>query len=74
MKIIKQGDENKRVRKDVEFVCEECGCMFLAEGNDYCLEKRYLRGQSFQVEHTFATTICPNCTKLCEKEIFNSIY
>lgn len=73
MKIIKDGDESKRVEKVVEFVCENCGCSFLAGENEYSLEKRYLRGSGIELEDTIATTFCPNCTMSCEKEIFSKL-
>ena len=74
MKIIKDGDESKRVEKVVEFVCENCGCSFLAGENEYSLKKRYLNGKTFSFEHTIATTLCPNCTKLCEVFVISKCY
>lgn len=61
MKIIKHGNP-KRNKPDLEFECRNCGCIFVAEYEEY---------QKFdsQKDGPWAEIICPECKSRVVKDI-----
>ena len=53
MKILVQGDLN-RLKKIKKFSCDKCGCVFLADQNEY-------RNNSNQHDGTMFSINCPCC-------------
>lgn len=55
MKILVQGRKAKKYRR---FECEVCGCVFLADRNEYKFEGRYFINDTCLDNYSCS---CPNC-------------
>lgn len=69
MKIIRDGDpetaERNRLLKVVEFTCEECGCVFQANKNEYRFFVNQIQGDWYKVDCPYCeTTITPDYSKV----------
>lgn len=57
MRILKQGFQNRKVKK---FSCKNCGCEFEADNTEY-----QTAGQiAYQYDGTTATCKCPGCGRI----------
>lgn len=61
MKIIKHGNPKKN-KPDAKFVCEHCGCVFIAEWGEYEKHDSY--------QGNWVESICPECKRrtTCDEE------
>lgn len=61
MKIIKKGDPRK-YKPEIEFVCQKCGCVFVAEYGEYEKHESQIQGTSYMSK-------CPECGYTASKDV-----
>lgn len=61
MKIIEHEDPKKN-KPDVRFVCNHCGCIFIAESGEYEKHDSQIQGGWYEVK-------CPECKRVVQQDV-----
>lgn len=74
MNIIKHGNSAKDVLNTEEFRCEQCGCEFSADYDEYYVEKGSCLTTSSSMSYVYSAVVtdiyiccCPECRKVVTK-------
>ena len=62
MKIINHGAKKEEKKNSLRFLCENCGCVFDADEDEYHID--YRQDVLSSVFHAYSS--CPECHKICK--------